>query len=182
MEQTEITQATAKLKELQKQRQKAIISCILWAIFFWPIAIAPVIKIVKLSKEINETKAHLSTLVPDAEILQEIKKVQIPIEKKDNNRRIGMKTGTIICGVFAAIYTLIAVSDPDIASIFSLALFFLVLGLMFFALSKTPKKDKYMYFFGRPSRLKKSLFVILSIIFAVVLFGITMGGWRRQSA
>ena len=85
--------------------------------------------------------------------------------------RKGMKVGMIICFVYAAIYGLISIAEP---SIFAMTPFWLVLGLMFLCLGLVPKESKYMYLLGKPCKLKKSRFVVISIVVAVVISGISM--------
>lgn len=85
--------------------------------------------------------------------------------------RKGMKVGMIICFVFAAIYGLISIAEPFI---FAMTPFFFVLGLMFLSLGLVPKESKYMYLLGKPCKLKKSLFVVISIIVAFVISEISM--------
>lgn len=90
---------------------------------------------------------------------------------KEVKIRKGMKIGMIICFVLAGIYGLISIVE---SSIFAMTLFFFVLGLMFLSLGLVPKESKYMYFLGKPCKLKKSLFVVISIIVAYTILGIFM--------
>ena len=89
--------------------------------------------------------------------------------KKQGKIRTGMKVGMIICFVFAGLYALISIGVPFILS---MTFFFLVLGIMFLLLGITPKESPYM--FGKPNGLKKGIFVLISVILAFTIFGISM--------
>lgn len=67
---------------------------------------------------------------------------------------------------FFASFMLLGVLTDGIEHIFSM-LFFAILGVMFFCLSKTPKKSKYL--FGKSNGLTKTLFVMISIIISIVI-------------
>ena len=89
--------------------------------------------------------------------------------KKQAKIRTGMKVGMIICFVFAGLYALISIGVPFILS---MTFFFLVLGIMFLLLGITPKESPYIL--GKPSGLKKGIFVLISVILAFAVFGISM--------
>lgn len=82
--------------------------------------------------------------------------------------RKGMKILAIVCGVFAIIYALMSIIAGPF--MLSMTLFFGVMVLMFFALSKSPKGTPYL--FGKQRGLKKSVFIIICVVLAFVLFGI----------
>ena len=123
----------------------------------------------------EQTAAPQPTEVKPAAPQQTYTAPTINTQTASGNKKVkirkGMKVGMIICFVFAAIYGLISIAEP---SIFAMTLFFFVLGLMFLSLGLVPKESKYMYLLGKPCKLKKSLFVVISIIVAFVICGISM--------
>ena len=157
------SEAAKNLKQLQKKRNKAVFWCIVWILFFWPIAIYSAFKIKKLSDEISEMEKivqQATNQVGSQENIEETSR-----NKKD--RRIGMKIGMIVSLVYTALFGISAAAEPAVLSV---ALFCLVFAAMFYLLSRAPRKSKYMYFSGKESTMKKAAFVFLSIIVAFVVF------------
>lgn len=88
----------------------------------------------------------------------------IPLTENKHKTRKGMKVFAIICFVFAGIYGLLGLIE---AMIFSMAVLFVVLGLMFLVLAKSPKGNKYIL--GKNSGVDKLRFVLCSILLAFTL-------------
>lgn len=88
-----------------------------------------------------------------------------------NKPRKMMKIWAIVCFVFAIIYALIAFGLSMLEMGLGMGLFFAILGLMFIVLSKSPKKNAYL--FGKSSGITKTTFVVLSIILAFVSVGVS---------
>lgn len=84
--------------------------------------------------------------------------------------RVGMAILTILCFVVSGFLHLLSIFAPPV---FPLALFTFILGLMFMSLGLVPKESKVMYFLGKPCKLKKGLFVLLSLILAFTLFAVS---------
>lgn len=78
--------------------------------------------------------------------------------------RTGLLVSAWVCVVFAAIYVLIALSDPTIVSA---AGFFGVLAFMFFVLARSPKGSPFLL--GMQAGLKKPVFVLLCVVLAFVI-------------
>lgn len=88
------------------------------------------------------------------------------IENKNRTMRKGMKVGMIICFVLAGIYSLIGIAET---MILGFGFFFVVLGVMFLLLGKSPKGEKYIF-----GKLRKGAFIALCIALAYVFVIIFM--------
>lgn len=88
------------------------------------------------------------------------------VENKNRTMRKGMKVGMIICFVLAGIYSLIGIAET---MILGFGFFFVVLGVMFLLLGKSPKGEKYMF-----GKLRKGAFIALCIALAYVFVIIFM--------
>ena len=84
--------------------------------------------------------------------------------------RKSMKIWAVICFVFAGIYTLMG--SVVLQAMLSAAVLFLVLGIMFVVLSKSPKENPYIL--GKSSGITKKKFVWGSIIIGYILCAIIM--------
>ena len=91
---------------------------------------------------------------------------------KKNHLRKDMLIGLIICAFFALVSILMVLTDTSQQQLVSMSLFFIVLSVMFLLLSLSPKSSIFM--FGKFNGLKKKSFVIISVILAFLLFGLTM--------
>lgn len=89
----------------------------------------------------------------------------VAVEENKKKKRVALMVLAIIFFFFAAIMLLGVLAD-GIEHIFSM-LFFGILGAMFFCLSKTPKKSKYL--FGKSNGLTKTLFIVISLIISIVI-------------
>ncbi len=83
--------------------------------------------------------------------------------------RRGMKILSIICCVFAILYVPMSIIVGPF--MLSMTAFFCILALMFFVLSKSPKDNPHIL--GKQKGLKKSVFVIICVILAFMVVGIT---------
>lgn len=93
------------------------------------------------------------------------------VQGQSNKPRKGMKILAVVCGTFAILYILLSIiTEP---SMLSMTAFFGVLALMFFALSKSPKGNPHLL--GKQKGLKKSIFVVICVVFAFALTGIIAG-------
>ena len=81
-----------------------------------------------------------------------------------------MLVGMIICLVFMVIYALVGIAE---VVCLSFAFLFGILAIMFLLLGISPKKTKYM--FGKHRGMRKGLFVLISILCAFTVFGISLG-------
>lgn len=81
--------------------------------------------------------------------------------------RRGMKILSIICAVLAIAY--VPMSFIRELFLLSATAFFGILALMFLVLSKSPKNNPYIL--GKQKGLKKSVFVIICVIFASTIIG-----------
>ena len=142
-----IVNTQEKIEELKKKRTTNIIWGILFIFLFWPVSIYFFWKVHKINKEID-------ALIHPYQINASVYEDQ-SIEEKP---RKGMIAWKIICFIFAGIYALGGLSQP--------AIFFGILGIMFWCLEKTPKSSTYM--FGKESGIKKSTFVWICVIAAFV--------------
>ncbi len=81
--------------------------------------------------------------------------------------RRGMKILSIICAILAIAY--VPMSFIRELFLLSATAFFGILALMFLVLSKSPKNNPYIW--GKQKGLKKSVFVIICVIFASTIIG-----------
>jgi len=88
-----------------------------------------------------------------------------------NRPRKGMKTWAVVCFVFAAIYALIAIGVG--AMMLGMTFFFVILGVMFIVLSKSPKQASNL--FGKQSGMAKTTFVIICVAAAFCSFTLIAG-------
>ncbi len=91
------------------------------------------------------------------------------------NKRKGLKILSIICFIFALIYALMSIGQ---VSILAMVPFMVIVGIMFFVLSGTPKGSKQIYIGKNESsgiQLKKSVFIAACLITAFIIFGVLMG-------
>jgi len=88
-----------------------------------------------------------------------------------NRPRKGMKTWAVVCFVFAAIYALIAIGVG--AMILGMTFFFVILGVMFIVLSKSPKQASNL--FGKQTGMAKTTFVIICVAAAFCSFALIAG-------
>ena len=89
-------------------------------------------------------------------------------------KRKGLKILSIICFVFALVYALMAIAQ---VSMLAMVPFMVIVGIMFFVLSGTPKGSKQIYIGQSGSsgkELKKSTFIAICLITAFVIFGVLM--------
>lgn len=91
------------------------------------------------------------------------------VQDHSGKPRKGMKILSIICCVFAVLYVPMSIIVGPF--MLSMTAFFCILALMFFVLSKSPKNNPYIL--GKQKGLKKSVFVIICVIFAFTVVGIT---------
>lgn len=93
-----------------------------------------------------------------------------------NTLRKSMKIWMIVCIVFAGLYALIGVVVKETSMAVGMGGFFAILAAMFFVLAKSPKGNPYIL--GKQMGLKKSIFVLICVIVAFVVVGVsasTMG-------
>ena len=97
----------------------------------------------------------------------------VPQTKKKNKPRKGMKFFSIVCFVYAVIFTFGGVSED--LSMLGLAALFVVLAVMFVVLARSPKENKYIL--GKKSGLRKSTFAWLCVVlgFACLFIGLASG-------
>lgn len=91
------------------------------------------------------------------------------------NKRKGLKVLSIICFVSALIYALMAIGQ---VSMLAMVPFMIIVGIMFFVLSGTPKGSKEICIGKSESggkQLKKSVFIATCLITAFIIFGVLMG-------
>lgn len=100
-----------------------------------------------------------------------------PQQNMPTKPRKGMKTLSIICFVFAVIYALMSLMETFMLA---MTVFFVIMGVMFKVLSKSPKGNAYIL--GKPSGIKKSVFVLVCVVLAFVLFGVTSGSMSNPVA
>lgn len=84
--------------------------------------------------------------------------------------RIGMTVLAAVCAALAVIYALISIAEPFMLSMAGL---FGVLALMFFVLSKSPKRTPFIL--GKKAGLKKSLFALICVVVAFVIIDVSAG-------
>ena len=83
--------------------------------------------------------------------------------------RIVFKVFGIFCLVLASIYALFGLMEP---LLFGIACFFGVLSSMFFLLVHSSRHDPHLFLRGHATRLRKSVFVPLSIIIAFTVLAL----------
>ena len=95
------------------------------------------------------------------------KKKEPTIDKKGRIRRKGFDITSLVCFSFSAIYAaLFLFGDTEImTTMFSMALFFLIFGIMFKLLSFTPKNSEYL--FGKSHGIKTRSMVVICIVLAI---------------
>ena len=113
--------------------------------------------------------AYISNL--NEEAVNTISGNEYNIQKKSGTLpRKSMKIWAVICFVFAGIYILMG--SVVLQAMLSAAVLFLVLGIMFVVLSKSPKENPYIL--GKSSGITKKKFVWGSIIIGYILCAIIM--------
>ena len=88
-----------------------------------------------------------------------------------NTLRKSMKIWMIVCIVFAGLYVLIGAVIKEASMAVAAGGFFAVLAVMFFVLAKSPKGNPFI--FGNQTGLKKSVFVLICVLVAFVVVGVS---------
>ncbi len=86
------------------------------------------------------------------------------------SERKGMKKLLIACLLLAGMTVLVGGSKGDFGMVLGMGGFFAVLAVMFFVLAKSPQDNPYIL--NKASGLKKTVFVLISVILAFVLVGV----------
>lgn len=109
---------------------------------------------------------------------------------RENRPRIAMTVWYVVCFLNAAIFLRMGIealfrdtpTDPGISmgsSEFALSAYFTIIGFMFLAISKSPKHSLKISKDGQ-SGLRKSIFVILCLLFGLIAF-ITIGSGLKDA-
>ncbi|MGN1069423.1 MAG: hypothetical protein ACI4P5_03345, partial [Candidatus Fimadaptatus sp.] len=99
--------------------------------------------------------------------------VEKPHAKSTNTVRKGMKIWMIVCIAFAALFVLTGITSNLMTMAASMGGMFVVLAIMFFVMSKSPKGNRYIL--GRPMGMTKSLFALTCVVVALAIVVIGAG-------